>query len=297
MHAVLDMDHYEIRGMKKELWPDEDKYLTRQIRNIQRGIETINIMENLVKKDVALIGLCYFLAEKIDEILRGYVFKGLYREKIDLVRVTMQGLAAILGGTQSLHTNSFDEALCLPTEKAVRIALRTQQIIAYESGAADTVDPLAGSYYVEWLTNKMEKEAEEYFERIEEFGGVIPAIKANFFQREIANASYKYQKEVENKERIIVGVNKYRPDEEIEPDILKIDDKVAVEQKESLKKVKKERDNELVEETLSKLKKAAEGTENLMPYIIECVRAYASVGEIIGTLKKVFGTYKEDSIF
>jgi methylmalonyl-CoA mutase N-terminal domain/subunit len=215
----------------------------------------------------------------------------------NIVRVTMQGLAAILGGTQSLHTNSFDEALCLPTEKAVRIALRTQQIIAYESGAADTVDPLAGSYYVEWLTNKMEKEAEEYFERIEEFGGVIPAIKANFFQREIANASYKYQKEVENKERIIVGVNKYRPDEEIEPDILKIDDKVAVEQKESLKKVKKERDNELVEETLSKLKKAAEGTENLMPYIIECVRAYASVGEIIGTLKKVFGTYKEDSIF
>ncbi|MEJ2248464.1 MAG: methylmalonyl-CoA mutase family protein, partial [Candidatus Lokiarchaeota archaeon] len=215
----------------------------------------------------------------------------------NIVRVTLQGLAAVLGGTQSLHTNSFDEALCLPTEKAVRIALRTQQIMAYESGVADTVDPLAGSYYVEWLTNKMEKEAENYFEQIDDLGGVIPAIKANFFQREIANASYKYQREVERKERIIVGVNKYRPDEEVEPDILKIDDEVAVEQKESLKKIKKERDNELVEETLSKLKKAAEGTNNLMPYILECVRAYASVGEIIGTLKEVFGIYREDSIF
>jgi len=215
----------------------------------------------------------------------------------NIVRVTLQALAAVLGGTQSLHTNSFDEALCLPTEKAVRIALRTQQIIAYESGAADTVDPLAGSYYVEWLTDKMEQEAEKYFEKIEELGGVIPAIKKNFFQKEIANASYKYQKEVEKKERIIVGVNKYKPETEIQPDILKIDDEVAVNQKERLKKIKDERDNQAVEAALKDLKEAAQGTENLMPYIIYAVKTYASVGEIIGTLKEVFGTYTEDSIF
>ncbi|TFF93758.1 MAG: methylmalonyl-CoA mutase [Promethearchaeota archaeon] len=215
----------------------------------------------------------------------------------NIVRVTLQALAAVLGGTQSLHTNSFDEALCLPTEKAVRIALRTQQIIAYESGAADTVDPLAGSYYVEWLTNKMENEAEKYFDRIEELGGVIPAIRKNFFQKEIANASYKYQKEVERRERIIVGVNKYKPEKEIQPDILKIDDEVSENQKERLKQIKKERDNEAVQSALNDLKDAAKGTENLMPYIIKAVKTYASVGEIIGILKEVFGTYTEDSIF
>ncbi|MBD3197477.1 MAG: methylmalonyl-CoA mutase [Candidatus Lokiarchaeota archaeon] len=215
----------------------------------------------------------------------------------NIVRVTLQGLAAVLGGTQSLHTNSFDEALCLPTEKAVRIALRTQQIIAYESGAADTVDPLAGSYYVEWLTDKMEQEAENYFSRIEELGGVIPAIKANFFQKEIANASYKYQKEVENRERIVVGVNKYKPEREVEPDILKIDDAVSEEQKRNLVDIKSKRDNKEAEKTLAELKEAAKGTDNLMPYILEAVRKYCSVGEIIGTLKEIFGTYTEDSIY
>ena len=215
----------------------------------------------------------------------------------NIVRVAYQGLAAVLGGTQSLHTNSFDEALCLPTEKAVRIALRTQQIMAYESGVADTVDPLAGSYYVEWLTDKMEEEANKYFDRIEELGGVIPAIKKNFFQREIADASYKYQREVERKERIIVGVNKYKPKTEKTPDILKIDESVADEQIAKLKNVKENRDNDAVEEKLAKLKEVAQGTENLMPYIIEAVREYASVGEIVGTLKEVFGTYREDSIY
>jgi methylmalonyl-CoA mutase N-terminal domain/subunit len=215
----------------------------------------------------------------------------------NIVRVAYQGLAAVLGGTQSLHTNSYDEALCLPTEKAVRIALRTQQIMAYESGVADTVDPLAGSYYVESLTDKMEEEANKYFDRIEELGGVIPAIKKNFFQKEIANASYKYQKEVERNDRIIVGVNKYKSEKDTKPDILKIDDEVAVEQKENLRQVKRERDNEAVEEKLKELKEAAQGEENLMPYIINAVREYASVGEIVGTLKEVFGTYREDSIF
>jgi len=215
----------------------------------------------------------------------------------NIVRVAYQGLAAVLGGTQSLHTNSYDEALCLPTEKAVRIALRTQQIMAHESGVADTVDPLAGSYYVESLTDKMEEEANKYFDRIEELGGVIPAIKKNFFQKEIANASYKYQKEVERKDRIIVGMNKYKSEKDTKPDILKIDDEVAVEQKENLRQVKRERDNEAVEEKLANLKEAAQGNENLMPYIIDAVREYASVGEIVGTLKEVFGTYREDSIF
>ena len=215
----------------------------------------------------------------------------------NIVRVTLQALAAILGGTQSLHTNSYDEALCLPTEKAVKIALRTQQIIAHESGVTDTVDPLAGSYYIEWLTNKMEEEAENYFQKIEELGGVVPAIKANFFQREIANASYKYQKEIEKKERIIVGVNQFEMREPCSTPILKIDEEVALKQIERLNQIKKDRNNEKVNNTLQKLKDAAVGNENLMPYIIEAVKAYASVGEIIAALKEVFGIYIEDSIF
>jgi methylmalonyl-CoA mutase N-terminal domain/subunit len=215
----------------------------------------------------------------------------------NIVRVTLQGLAAVLGGTQSLHTNSFDEALCLPTEKAAKIALRTQQIIAHESGVTDTVDPLAGSYYVEWLTNKMEEEAEKYFERIEQLGGVIPAIRENFFQREIANSSYKYQKEIENKERIIVGVNEFQIREPCAVKLLKIDEEIAKQQLEKLKQIKKKRDAGKVKEALEKLKKAAKGTENLMPYIITAVREYISIGEIMTTLKEVFGGYQEDSIF
>lgn len=215
----------------------------------------------------------------------------------NIARVTIQGLAAVLGGTQSLHTNSFDEALCLPTEKAAKIALRTQQIIANESGAADTVDPLAGSYYVEWLTNKMEKEAEIYFEKIEALGGVIPAIKANFFQREIANASYKYQREIESKDRIIVGVNDFQLREACATPLLKIDEKVGEEQIKILQGVRNQRDNKLVQEKLENLKQAAKGSENLMPYIMDAIREYASIGEVMATLKEVFGEYREDSIF
>jgi Fe-S oxidoreductase len=164
-------------------------------------------------------------------------------------------------------------------------------------GILDTVDPLAGSYYVEWLTNKMEEEAENYFNRIEEFGGVIPAIKANFFQKEIANASYRYQKEIEARERIIVGVNDFKLREPCSTPLLKIDEEVAQQQIERLNKIKKERDNEKVREKLIKLREAAKGTENLMPFIIDAVREYASIGEIISTLKEVFGTYIEDSIY
>jgi len=215
----------------------------------------------------------------------------------NIARVTIQGLAAVLGGTQSLHTNSFDEALCLPTEKAAKIALRTQQIIANESGAADTVDPLAGSYYVEWLTNKMEEEAEIYFEKIEALGGVIPAIKANFFQKEIANSSYKYQREIENKDRIIVGVNDFQLREACATPLLKIDDKVEEEQIKILQNVRDQRNNGQVREKLEKLKQAAKGTENLMPYIMDATREYASIGEVMATLKEVFGEYREDSIF
>ncbi|MFW9898314.1 MAG: methylmalonyl-CoA mutase [Candidatus Thorarchaeota archaeon] len=215
----------------------------------------------------------------------------------NIVRVTLQALAAVLGGTQSLHTNSFDEALCLPTEKAVKIALRTQQVIAHESGVADTVDPLAGSYYVEWLTNKMEEESEKYFEKIENLGGVIPAIRANFFQKEIARASYKYQREVENKQRIIVGVNQYQIKEPCTTPLLKIDDELAKEHIKNLKKIKKERDNDQVIKKLAMLREGAKETRNLMPLIIDAVREYATVGEIVATLKEVFGTYHEDSIY
>ena len=215
----------------------------------------------------------------------------------NIARVTIQGLAAVLGGTQSLHTNSFDEALCLPTEKAAKIALRTQQIIANESGAADTVDPLAGSYYVEWLTNKMEEEAEIYFEKIEALGGVIPAIKANFFQKEIANSSYKYQREIESKDRIIVGVNDFQLREPCATPLLKIDENIGKEQIDILQSVRDGRDNATVQEKLEKLKQAAKGTENLMPFIMDAIREYASIGEVMATLKEVFGEYREDSIF
>ena len=215
----------------------------------------------------------------------------------NIARVTLQALASVLGGTQSLHTNSFDEALCLPTENAVKIALRTQQIIAHESGVTDTVDPLAGSYYVEWLTNKMEEEAEDYFKRIEDLGGVIPAIKANFFQKEIANASYKYQQEIENKERTFVAVNQFGQKEPCSVPILKIDENVPKDQIRKLNELKERRDNDKVSEKIEKLKEAARGTENLMPLIIDAVREYTSIGEIINALKEVFGTYQEDSIF
>lgn len=214
----------------------------------------------------------------------------------NIVRVTLQGLAAVLGGTQSLHTNSFDEALCLPTEKAAKIALRTQQIIAYESGVADTVDPLSGSYYIEWLTDKMEQQAEEYFKRIEELGGVIPAIHKNFFQTEIANAAYKYQREIDTNKRFIIGVNKFQSQKFELPDLLDIEEAVFEHQINRLNEIKKTRDKGRVNMLLAKLKEAAKGIENLIPYILDAVKEYASVGEIIGALKEVFGVYKEQQI-
>ena len=211
----------------------------------------------------------------------------------NIVRVTLQALAAVLGGTQSLHTNSFDEALALPSELAVRVALRTQQIIAYESGVADTIDPLGGSYYVEWLTNEMEERAWEYIHKIEDMGGVIEAIEKGWLQQEIANSAYKYQREVDMKKRIIVGVNEYTTEEHEEVPLLRIDPKVEEEQIARLQKVKRERDNQKVRQILQKLHDEAEKNVNLMPTIIEAVKAYATLGEICDVLREVYGVYKE----
>jgi methylmalonyl-CoA mutase N-terminal domain/subunit len=209
----------------------------------------------------------------------------------------MQGLAAVLGGTQSLHTNSMDEALALPSEKAARIALRTQQIVAEESGVTNTVDPLGGSYYIEWLTDKMEEETYKYFDRVEKLGGVIPAVEKGFFQREIAEAAYKYQKEIDKKRRIIVGVNEYKMDEPVEIPILKMDEKGEERQINRLKKLRKNRNNQKFERNQSRLRKAAEGDENLMPYILDCVHSYATLGETCQVLRDVFGEYVEPAIY
>jgi methylmalonyl-CoA mutase, N-terminal domain len=211
----------------------------------------------------------------------------------NVVRVAFQALAAVLGGTQSLHTNSRDEAFALPTEDSVRIALRTQQVIAYESGVADLVDPLGGSYAVEALTNEIEKKAMEYIEKIDVMGGAIKAIESGYVQGEIAQSAYQYQKEIEGKKRIIVGMNQFQIEEEPLKDILRIRPEVERCQKETLSKVKKERDNGRVRETLAVLKKAAQGTDNLVPPILEAVRAYAALGEISDTLREVFGEYRE----
>jgi len=217
--------------------------------------------------------------------------------EINIVRVTMQALAAVLGGTQSLHTNSMDEALALPSEKAVRIALRTQQIIAEESGVSNTIDPLGGSYYIEWLTDKMEEETYKYFDRVEKLGGVIPAIEKGFFQREIAEAAYKYQKEIDENIRTFVGVNKYKTDEPVDIPLLKMDEKGEERQINRLKKLRKNRNNQKVEKNLNNLRKAAEGKDNLMPFIINCVHSYATLGETCGILREVFGEYKEPAIY
>jgi len=214
----------------------------------------------------------------------------------NIVRTTIQALAAVLGGTQSLHTNSMDEALALPSELAVRIALRTQQIIAHESGVANTVDPLAGSYFVEALTNRMEKEAYQYFEKIEKLGGVIPAIEQGFFQREIAEAAYRYQHEIDTHQRTIVGVNEYVSEEPLAIPLLQMDPEGERRQLERLARVRRERDNVAVEERLSALRQACQGTENLMPYILDAVRAYCTLGEICGVFREVFGEYREPVI-
>ena len=216
----------------------------------------------------------------------------------NIARVAYQGLAAVLGGTQSLHTNSMDETLALPSEKAVKIALRTQQIIAYETGVVNTIDPFAGSYFMEDLTNKMEAKAEEYFQKIDELGGVVAAIENGFFQKEIARAAYQYQREIENNDRIIVGINAYKDEnEKIEIPILQVSPEVEKKQIERLKKIKKERDNAMVQSCLADLKKAAQGDTNIMPILVECAKAYATVGEMINTLKEVYGEYVESPEF
>ena len=217
--------------------------------------------------------------------------------EVNIVRVTMQALAAVLGGTQSLHTNSMDEALALPSEKAVRIALRTQQIIAEESGVTDTIDPLGGSYYIEWLTDKMEEETYRYFDKVEKFGGVIPAIEKGFFQREIAESAYRYQREIDENKRIVVGVNDYKTDEALSIPILRMDEKGEQRQINRLKKLRKDRNQSKFDRNLKRLKKAAEGDENLMPYILDCVHGYATLGETCDVLREVFGEYKEPAIY
>jgi methylmalonyl-CoA mutase, N-terminal domain len=214
----------------------------------------------------------------------------------NVARTAFEALAAILGGTQSLHTNSLDEALALPTEEAVRIAVRTQQIAALETGVTNTIDPLGGSYFVEALTDELERQAYEYFRQIDEMGGMIKAIEAGFPMREIAEASARYQREVEGKRRYMVNVNVYEPQEEQDVEIHRIDPEVSRGQLERLKDLKERRDNALVEKRLEELREAARGNDNTMYPILEAVRAYATVQEICDALKEVFGTYRETPV-
>jgi methylmalonyl-CoA mutase N-terminal domain/subunit len=214
----------------------------------------------------------------------------------NVVRVTIQALAAVLGGTQSLHTNSRDEALSLPTEESVQIALRTQQILAHESGVADTVDPLAGSYYVEHLTNEIERRAQAYLDRIEQLGGALRAIELGFIQQEIQESAYRYQKAVESGEQVIVGVNEYVVAEEHRPRLLKVDPAVGERQRARLAALRARRDGEAVGQCLAALEAAARGTENLMPHFLRCVEAYATLGEICDVLRRVFGEYRPESL-
>jgi methylmalonyl-CoA mutase N-terminal domain/subunit len=216
----------------------------------------------------------------------------------NIVRTAYQALAGVLGGTQSLHTNSMDETLALPSEKAVKIALRTQQIIAYEIGVINTIDPLAGSYFVEALTDKMEKEAEAYFQKIDAFGGVIPAIEAGFFQREIADAAYRYQIELDKKEKIIVGMNDYMEEnEKIEIPILEISPEVEIKQRERLAQVRASRNNEEVQQRVEDLKRAATDESNLIPHLLEATKAYVTLGEMSSALAEVFGVYEDQAVF
>lgn len=217
----------------------------------------------------------------------------------NIVRVAYEALSAVLGGTQSLHTNSMDEVLALPTEKSVEIALRTQQVLAYETNVTNVVDPLGGSYFVEALTDEMERQAEAYFAQIEEFGGVIEAIEAGFFQKEIADASYRYQRSVESKDRVIVGVNHFTRDEERgDMDLLKITEETEREQAASVRAVRESRDANAVAKALERLKTAcADPKDNLMPHLIDCVNAYCTEGEIVDTMVSVYGRYTERSVF
>ena len=217
--------------------------------------------------------------------------------EINIVRVAIQAMAGVLGGTQSLHTDSMDEALALPSKKAVQIALRTQQVIAHESGVANVVDPLGGSYYLEWLTDDMERQARDYFDRIDSLGGVVPAIEKGFFQKEIAAASYKYQKEIDNKERVVVGVNEYTSDESVEIPILEMDPEGFDRQCARLKKLRASRDKGKFEASIRAIEKAAEGDANLMPHFIEAAKAKVTLGEMCDVLRGVFGEYREGSDF
>lgn len=211
----------------------------------------------------------------------------------NVVRVTIQALAAVLGGTQSLHTNSRDEALSLPSEGSVRIALRTQQILAHENGVADSIDPLAGSYYIEALTNEIEKEAMAYIEKIDSMGGAVEAIKKGFMQREIQESAYQYQKEIESGQRVVVGQNKFTAEEEEPKGLLKVDPSIQEEQIKTLKRLKTSRDNVRVKACLGSLKQAALGTDNLMEPIIECLENLVTLGEICEVLKEAFGLYED----
>jgi len=217
--------------------------------------------------------------------------------EVNIVRTALEALSAVLGGTQSLHTNSFDEALALPTENAVRLALRTQQVIAHETGVVNTIDPLGGSYFVENLTNRLEREAYEYFERIRSLGGVVPAIKENFFQREIADASFRYQSEVEAKQRIIVGVNRYQSEDENELEILRVNPALEGEQIARVKAYRARRDAAAAEAAIARLKQGAQGDENLMPLIVDAAKVSVTMGEMCDALRDVWGVWRETPVF
>ena len=217
--------------------------------------------------------------------------------EINIVRVAIQAMAGVLGGTQSLHTDSMDEALALPSEKAVQIALRTQQIIAHESGVANVADPLGGSYYLEWLTDDMERQSRDYFDRIESLGGVVSAIEKGFFQKEIAAAAYKYQQEIDNNQRTVVGVNEFTSNEPVEIPILEMDPEGFERQCRRLKNLRSSRNKARHEASLTAIEKAAEGDENLMPHFIEAAKAKATLGEMCDVLRGVFGEYREGSDF
>ena len=218
--------------------------------------------------------------------------------EVNIVRTAIEALAAVLGGTQSLHTNSFDEALALPTEDAVRIALRTQQVIAHETGVVNTIDPLGGSYYLEELTSELERQAYDYFDRIEKLGGVVAAIKENFFQQEIAEASFRYQREVEAEQRVIVGVNRYQLDDEEQIPILKVDPALEPQQIARVRAVRAGRDTAAAERALEALKQgAASDGVNLMGPIIEAARADVTMGEMCDALREVWGVWRETPVF
>jgi len=217
--------------------------------------------------------------------------------EVNIVRTTIQALAAVLGGTQSLHTNAYDEAYQVPNEKAARIALRTQQILAHESGVANTVDPLGGSYYLEALTDELEEDAYRYFDRIQDLGGVIPAIRKGFFQQEIANSAYRYQREIEDKERIIVGVNDFVVDEQSEVEPLRVSDASLRAQLERLGRIRRARDRAKWERALDRLRKGCEGDDNTMPLILDAVRACATLGEICDVMREAFGVWEEPLLY